>query len=85
MKLVEVPLYDIKPRRGRPQVYDFTPFLKPSVKFVVYPNLTLDNYEVLKNSFFKWRKKHDLKGSYEYDYREGTEERPPCLTIWRTK
>jgi hypothetical protein len=85
MKKIEVPLFPATPRRGRPIKYDFTPFLRRTVEFVVFAGVPWSDYESFKNAFYTWRKENNVKGRYEYDYREPFEDTPSCITIWRIK
>jgi len=83
MKKIEVPLFPSVPKRGRPVKYDFTPFLRKTVEFVVYPAVPWSEYVSFKNAFYKWRKENGVKGRYEYDYKDAQDDTPSCITIWR--
>ncbi len=85
VKKIEVPLFPAKPRRGRPIKYNFAPFLRKTVQFVVYAGVPWTDYESFKNAFYTWRKENKVRGRYEYDYREPFGDTPSCITIWRIK
>lgn len=83
MKKIEVPLFPITKQIGRPFKYDFTPFKKTNTKYVVFLGLTEKNYDSLRSTFARWRRREGIEGRFEYDILPSMDGWPPCITIWR--
>ncbi len=84
MKTRNVPLFKEHKRMGRPIKYDFTPFFKKSTKYIVFPNLTLKNYDSLRSTFARWRRREGVEGRFEYDILDATEKDPCGIAVWRS-
>jgi hypothetical protein len=76
-RLKEVPLFKGK---GRPSVYDFTPFRDSGVSLVVIKcTPTQDVYNSIKSSFSRWRRRNNIPTGFVFDVYEDN------ITIWRRK
>jgi hypothetical protein len=84
MKKKDVPLFTHKKRIGRPIKYDFTPFTKESTDYVIFNHLTLKNYDSLRSTFARWRRREKVEGRFEYDILDSTEKDPCGIAIWRS-
>ena len=85
MKKKDVPLFTHKKRIGRPIKYDFTPFTKESTDYVIFNHLTLKNYDSLRSTFARWRRRKGVEGRFEYDVLEAKGEHPEAIVIWRQR
>jgi hypothetical protein len=74
---IEVPLFEEKRQRGRPIKYDFSPFKKESTKYLVIPNVGLEEYDSLRSTFARWRRIEGIEGRFNYDFLKTD------IAIWR--
>lgn len=84
-KKKEIPLFKEKRRRGRPIQYDFSLFKKASTKFLVFEGIGLKEYDSIRSTFARWRRRHGVEGRFEYDIVPATDMFPPYIAIWRQK
>jgi len=81
----EVKLFREKKTRGRPIKYDFTAFKKTNTKFLVFEGVGLKEYDSIRSTFARWRRRHGIEGRFEYDIVPETDMFPSYIAIWRQK
>ena len=80
----DVPLFTERKKAGRPTKYDFSGFKKANVKYIVFPGLSIRNYDSIRSTFCIWRRIECVGGRFEYDFLDATDKEPCAIVIWRS-
>ena len=83
MKRKEVPLFRKVTKRGRSVKYDYSPFLIASTEYILLENFDESNYDSIRSTLTRWKKKNNVESKFQYDFFPENEEQPKRVAIWR--
>lgn len=63
--------------------YDYSPFLSASTQYVVFENFDEKNYDSIRSTLTRWKKKNNIESKFEYDFFPENEDQPKRVAIWR--
>lgn len=70
-------------KRGRSVKYDYSPFLIPSTEYILLENFDESNYDSIRSTLTRWKKKNNIESKFQYDFFPENEEQPKRVAIWR--